>query len=423
MTQHQKFELNPKQKEALALAADPKILNLMMYGGSRSGKTFLMLCLFIWRMIKVPSRHAMLRKYHSDILKAVWFGTLPKVMAIAFPDLPYHMNNRWFYMTLPNGSELWMGGLDNKKQAEKILGNEYSTLGFNEVSQLDYGSIQMARTRLAEKNELKKMTYYDQNPPKKNHFSFWVFEKGLNPVDSEPIKNPESYASILMNPHDNLQNIDESYIEILEGMPEAERNRFLFGEYSDESDGQVYYAFDRERHVKDLKQLPGSVFIGMDFNVDPMTAVVVQMVNGKVCVIDEVFLRNSDTYKMCDELKRRGYTGAKILPDATGRNRKTSGQSDFDILRKAGFVIESTHNPFVTDRTNNVNRLFANDEIFVDNKCKKLINDLERVCWKANKIDQKTEPLLSHISDALGYACYKLKPFIIMNTKPYTGRR
>jgi len=143
----------------------------------------------------------------------------------------------------------------------------------------------------------------------------------------------------------------------------------------------------------------------MDFNVNPMTAVVGYYVNETFYAIDEVYLENSDTFKMSDELKRRGYIG-DVYPDSTGANRKTSGKSDHLILREAGFTVKKTHNPIVFDRINNVNRLLTADRLIISPKCKKLIADLEKVVWRDNQLDKKTHPELTHISDALGYWLY-----------------
>jgi phage terminase large subunit len=384
----------------------------MLYGGSRSGKTFFACWAITMRAInEANSRHCVLREKFNAAKRSLWLDTFPKVFAIAFPHVPIKQHGTDYYYTLPNKSEIWIGGLDSKERTEKILGNEYSTLYFNECSQLDYSSIQMARTRLAQKNNLVKKTYYDQNPPVKSHWSYWLFEKKLNPLDEEPVKDPNNYASLLMNPQDNLENIDDEYLALLESMPEEQRKRFLLGEYGDESDGQVYYAFRREEHVKDFK-LPnyGSIFIGMDFNVDPMTATLMTMINGKFFIFDEIYLNNADTYRMTEELKKKKYAGT-VIPDSTGKNRKTSGKSDFEILKEAGFRIPSVKNPFVTDRVNNANRLFTANKIVVHPRCKKLINDLEKVSWKDNKIDQKgANKHLSHISDAMSYALWHLDP-------------
>tara|TARA_R110000787_G_scaffold273466_2_gene381167 strand:+ start:65 stop:1117 length:1053 start_codon:yes stop_codon:yes gene_type:complete len=334
--------------------------------------------------------------------------TLPKVLSICFPDLPVKWNKTDYYVTLPNGSEIWLCGLDDSR-VEKILGMEFSTLYFNEASELNYSNIQTVISRLAEKNDLTKRVWFDFNPPAKSHWSYWMFIKGLDPIESEPLLDPHEYGHILMNPRDNMENIDEEYLKILERMPVKDRERFLEGKFSDSSDGSAYYSFDRERHVKDNGIAKGSLYIGMDFNVQPMTAVVCSVSNGVINIHDEIFLENSDTFKMCDALLRKKYYGM-VIPDSTGANRKTSGKSDHNILKEHGFRIPSVRNPFVTDRVNNVNRLLTDNRIIINPKCKKLIGDLEKVSWKDNKLDQKTDPMLTHISDAMGYALWHLDP-------------
>lgn len=416
------FKLTEKQSEALGLLTS-KAKNIMLYGGSRSGKTFLAVWAIFVRAAKVKSRHAILRHKFSHAINSIWLDTIPKMLNIAMPDLGAKPNKARYYYVLPNGSEVWVGGLDSKERTEKILGNEYSTLYFNETSQIDYSAISMARTRLAEKNSLVKKSYYDSNPPTKASWQYWLFEKKLNPVDDEPLSNPDDYASLLMNPIDNLENIDEEYIKLLQSMPEAERNRFLYGLYSDESDGQAYYEFNRDIHVKPVKRLPGTTFILSDFNVDPHCSLACQFIDGKIKVFQEFFLRNSDTPKAVREWRKSNLTGSIVIPDSTGKNRKTSGQSDFDIIKQDGFQIRSTHNPFVKDRVNNVNRCLKQGLIEIDPTCKKLINDLEKVSWKNNDLDQKTDTMLTHISDALGYGCHSLLPYSKLDLKPYQGRR
>lgn len=406
MPEEDKFVKTPKQKEAIKLLAS-SAKNIMALGGSRSGKTFILIYALIVRACKVKSRHVILREKFNAIKTSIWLDTLPKVMKICFPDLSYHENKTDYYITLPNGSEIWIGGLDNKERTEKILGKEYSTIYFNECSQLQYHAVIMAKTRLAEKNILKKKFYFDENPPTKRHWSYWLFVKYFDPVSEMPV-NKKDYVSILMNPKDNLDNIDEDYLSILEAMPEKERIRFMEGIFNECNDGEAYYEFDRDRHVKPVKRMPGTVLLGMDFNVNPMTSVQCSIVNGNFHIFDEVYQENSDTPKMCFELRKRKYTG-NVYPDSTGKNRKTSGITDFQTLKDNGFSIKGVTNPFVNDRVNNINRLLKADRIIIDPKCKKLINDLEKVSWKDNQLDQKGEnKMLTHISDALGYLCWAI---------------
>lgn len=403
------FSLTPKQKQAVSLLSS-EARHILLFGGSRSGKTYSLVRSVIIRACKARSRHVILRLNFNHAKTSIWLDTLPKVLKTSFPDLSVHWSRSDYYVTLPNGSEIWIAGLDDEKRIEKILGKEYSTIYFNECSQINYNQVQVALTRLAEKSDLKKKVYYDANPPTKRHWTYWLFVKGIHPETGVEL-DKDQYASMLMNPQDNLENIDEDYIALLNSLDEKRRKRFLLGEFNDDSDGSAYYSFNRDINVSDFdpRFCSGQIRIGMDFNVMPMTAVVSYYVNKTFYIWDEAFLENSDTFKMCDHLLRHKYVGT-VYPDSTGANRKTSGKSDHQILKDNGFVINFTRNPFVTDRVNNINRLLRDGKIIIHPRCKKLINDLEKVTWKNDELDQKTDKMLTHISDALGYLCWSIDP-------------
>jgi PBSX family phage terminase large subunit len=412
------FKKTPKQTEAIDVLTQHKYTAL--YGGSRSGKSFILIYGLIVRACKAQSRHAIVRATFNAVKRSVFLDTLPKVLNICFPDLPIKWNKTDYYITLPNGSEIWLFGLDDKR-ADRILGMEFSTIFFNEASELDYSPIQNVISRLAQKNILEKRVWYDFNPPSKAHWSYWLFIKKVNPADEELLTDPEMYAHFLMNPVDNIDNIDEEYLKILERMPKEDRERFLNGLFSDVNDGVVYYAFNRERHVAETQPEPGTMFIGRDFNVNPMTCVVFQYLDNKFYIHDEIFLKNSDTYRTDAKLIEKGYRGGVVIPDSTAHNRKTSGKSDVQIMKDNGFTIERTRNPFITDRINNVNRLFSEDRVIINPRCKYLINDLNKVAWKDNKPHPGADKMLTHISDALGYGFWKLEPIGRFKNKVTVG--
>lgn len=403
------FKKTTRQVDAIDFLCE-KARHCMLYGGGRSGKTFILCYALIIRALKTKSRHVILRLKFNHVKTSIWLDTLPKVLKLCFKELPVKWHGSDFYISLPNGSQIWIAGLDDKDRTEKILGTEFSTLYFNECSQIPYDSITKALTRLAEKNSLTKKAYYDENPPSKKHWSYWLFVKHINPISDEPI-SPSNYRCFLMNPTDNSENIDPSYIEeILQDLPEKERKRFLLGEFIDADDGLVYYSFNREDNVESFDEPFYQKWIGQDFNVDPGAAVIGFVERGKLFICNEVFMRNSDTYKVSDELIRMGYIGSDIVPDSTGKARRTSGTSDHAILKDKGFKVHYSPNPAVRDRVNNLNRLFEQGKIVIHPRCKKLITDLDRVTWDKSDIDKKIDPMLTHISDALGYLAWKLYP-------------
>jgi phage terminase large subunit-like protein len=214
----------------------------MLYGGSRSGKTFLAMRGVIVRAGRVKSRHAVLRYRFNHIKTSVIFDTLPKVMSLCFPDLAAQceLNKTDWVYRLPNGSEVWFGGLDDKERTEKILGQEYSTIYLNECSQIAWASRNMAMTRLAENSGLKLRAWYDCNPPPDSHWTNRLFVGKQDPDTRKALPDPENYAAILMNPADNRDNLPAEYFATLEALPEKMRRRFLLGEFVPSVDGALW---------------------------------------------------------------------------------------------------------------------------------------------------------------------------------------
>lgn len=243
-TQNKPFVITDKQYEALELF-DSEARHILLYGGARSAKTFVILMHMIGRAVAEPSRHLILRQHFNHVKTSIWMDTLPKVFNLAcrYEEggvIPFYKNDSDFYLRFDNGSEIWIGGLDEKERSEKILGTEYSSIFFNECSQLTYGSIETARSRLAEKTRLTNQCYYDQNTPHKQHWSHRQFIEKIDPQDKTPIANPERYASLLMNPIDNLDNIGDEYIEELNAMSKRKRDRFLLGLWQDNDDRALW---------------------------------------------------------------------------------------------------------------------------------------------------------------------------------------
>jgi len=224
-----------KQKEATRLAADHK--HLLMAGGSRSGKSLLAVYLTIIRAAKCPnSRHLIVRQIMRDAVQKIGMDTFPTVCRIAFPELPMKLSKAPWYWTLPNGSEIWLGGLDDAGDRDaRILGSEYSTISYEECDQMAYESILLARTRLAQLNSLTNREFFTCNPPPKSSWVYRLFVENIDPIDRKPVKNVDEYARILMNPADNIQNIDPDYIAQLEALPQKQRDRFLHGLWGNDS--------------------------------------------------------------------------------------------------------------------------------------------------------------------------------------------
>ena len=124
MEQTQTFKLTSAQEAAQRVMAS-QATHIMLYGGSRSGKTFLTVRAICVRALKAPgSRHAILRFRFNAVKASIIHDTFPKVLQLCFPGVEVELNKTDWFATFPNGSQIWFGGLDDKERTEKILGQE-----------------------------------------------------------------------------------------------------------------------------------------------------------------------------------------------------------------------------------------------------------------------------------------------------------
>lgn len=244
------MKLTERQQQAQEVLSGDAT-HLMLYGGSRSGKTFLLVRNVVMRALKAPkSRHAILRFRFNAIKSSVVLDTFPKVMELAFPGVSFNLSKTDWYVEFGNGSQIWFGGLDDKERTEKILGMEFVTIYLNEASQIPWNSRNVALTRLAQKAlqvidgkepvPLKPRFYYDCNPPPKSHWTYKVFHDKQDPETKQPLPNPQAYAWFQINPGSNRENLSEDYLQTLGSMSARMRKRFEAGEFADATPNQLF---------------------------------------------------------------------------------------------------------------------------------------------------------------------------------------
>jgi PBSX family phage terminase large subunit len=236
----------------------------------------------------------------------------------------------------------------------------------------------------------------------------WVYQRFVE-------ANHEDYDYITAKTGDN-KFLPENYeLDLKSAYDDRMYRQEVLGEIVNLNQGAVYYSFDRDKHITDTAIQNHPIMVGMDFNISPFTAVFGHYINGKLYIFDEMYLKDSNTYEVADWITQKYGRNLMIIPDSTGRALKTAsaGESDHSILKQAGFRIPPVKNPFRADRYNCVNSMLEKGEIVIDPKCKQLIRDLEQVTFKegTNVPDTKNKDL-THISDALGYLCWHVKPLI-----------
>lgn len=151
------------------------------------------------------------------------------------------------------------------------------------------------------------------------------------------------------------------------------------------SGNRAAYMFDRALHIAEPTQQPVRLVAGMDFNVEPMVCLIIDIRPEGIHYIDEIVIgNNAYTELMAQRLKERYPAIRDVYPDPTGSSRSTSfRRTNHEILREAGYVIHAhRHAPEHIDRLNAFNRMLMDasgrQRIWISAKCKTLIRDCER---------------------------------------------
>lgn len=232
---------------------------------------------------------------------------------------------------------------------------------------------------------------------------------GFNWLYDYFIENAADYKQVIYSKTaDNSPNLPDTYVSQLKDQyDERMAKQELDGRFINLNSGQVYYAFDRNKHVKNIDMRPTDLLmVGLDFNVNPLCGVFVAKRGEMIYVVDELYLKNSNTFQACKEIiSRYPARYMQIVADETGNRRKTSAnQTDHEIIRRTQLELLKFKNPYVKDRHNNINRLLDKNYIKIHPRCKNLIKDLEQLTH------DNDDDMLSHTSDALGYVSWKINP-------------
>lgn len=243
----------PFQQKGWDALCGPKT-HVLLAGGARSGKTYLICKWLAIRAMRAPeATQAVLRLRFNHLKASIIYDTMPRVVATEWPGVGaarYVLNKSDWFAQFPNGHRLYFGGLDDKERTEKILGQGHSTIYNNECSQLSYSSRLKAVTRLSQDLGLALKEVCDENPPMQGHWTHRLWVKGVDPTTGKKMTDEEraDYAFVQMNPVDN-PHIPEHTKRILRALPPRERARFWDGLFGDAVDGPLwtYESIERAR--------------------------------------------------------------------------------------------------------------------------------------------------------------------------------
>jgi len=392
------FKPTGVQRKALALLKSGA-KHILLFGGSRSGKTTVLVMAVIFRALRYAgSRHLICRYRAKDARSSVLRETLFPRLDNTVGKGGYRYLAHESMITLFNGSEIWIGGLGDREQADKILGHEYNTIYFNEISQLSYAAVTTAYSRLAMRVQgCRNLFFYDCNPGSPLHWAYKIFVLKKTFLTGEPLEKPELYQSMTLNPEDNRDNLPEDYIaDILDALPEKQRARFRDGLWV-KAEGVVYDRFDETMIVgtADLPKEFDRFAAGQDFGLN-VTFVKIGWVGDVVYVIGDYGAFNMTARSFNDELAARGLLDCAVLPmpvycDPAGGER---------IQEITGGV---KANNSVESGIDFINAKIERKQFFVCENCTGVLSEIWDYCRdEAGEIVKTND----HYMDALRYAVF-----------------
>jgi len=362
--------------------------------GRRFGKTFLAI--------------NELAKFASQSNKKVWYvaPTYRQAKQICWNELKERLvDHRWvkninnsdLTITLKNNSRITLRGADNE-QSLRGVGLDFIVLD--------------------EFADIHKEAWYEVLRPTLSdtggHALFCGSPRGFGNWSYELFKQGETNKDWSSFKYTTLEGGQVADDEIEQARQDLDIRTFqqeyeaTFVNYS----GMIYYNFNRQKNIIEKYSKDSAVLhIGLDFNVDPMSAVVCIILQETIMVVDEIQIYSSNTQEMCEEITNR-YNNKKIIvyPDPSARQRKTSagGFTDLSILKNAGFDVKCKNTaPLIRDRINSVNSKLKNvngkNNLFIVKSCKNVIKSIERQIYKEGTHIPDKDSGYDHMNDALGY--------------------
>ena len=365
----------------------------ILISGRRFGKTFLAIN-ELARFARFPNKKVWyVAPTYRQAKSICWSELVQRLRAHKWID---DINNSDLTVTLRNKSKISLRGADNENSLRGV-GLDFLVMDeFSDINPVAW--YEVLRPTLS---DTQGHALFCGTPRGFGNWSYDLFTKGQSDKEWKSFK----YTTL-----EGLQVPKEEIEQAKDDLDERTFQQEYLASFVNYS-GMIYYNFDRNKNlIERFKNKILTLHIGLDFNVDPMCAVVCVIEKDKIYVIDEIQIWSSNTNEMVDEIKQRYKKNIVIYPDPSARQRKTSagGLTDLAILKNAGFEVKCKNSaPLVRDRINSVNAKLKNAKglhtLFILNSCKNVIKSIERQIYKEGTHVPDKDSGYDHFNDALGY--------------------
>jgi hypothetical protein len=392
------IEINPteKQKYCFKLLLDD-ITNIIVYGGSAGGGKSWLGCVWITTLcLKYPGIRTLIGRTVLQQLKLTTLNTLFEVfqMMNLKSGEHYNYNGQSNTITFYNKSEIILKDLQfqpSDPNYDSLGGIEVSAIFVDEAAQVSHLCFSILKSRIRYKlNEFKlipKMLLTCNPGPN------WIKKDFYLPFVQDTLSKDKAFVAALPldNPH-----LPSTYIEMLKGLPPAQRRRLLEGDwnYMEESDSlfdfdQISNSIFRSRPNPDEKK-----YMSVDVARFGSDRSVIMIWVGLVVVECKVYTKLS-TVELSEEIRTliqiHGIHPQHIIVDSDG-----VGGGVADIIRGTNFVNNSSalHNQnFINLKSQcyvKLSELFKEGKISLNMLDPTLVDDLtqELLAVKLKDIDK-----------------------------------
>jgi PBSX family phage terminase large subunit len=407
------LKFNPKQEIVFQDLFKNEHDEILLDGGSRSGKTFL-LCFLVdyWsrlfnNLITIENNNKSMG-LRGLICRSKLIDVKATILEQTFiPLLEKYFYGYWSRHTIEGSiivyqvfnSEIWISGLDNPRRSDKVLGSEYNWIYTNELLDIAPLIREKLRSRLARKTEgFRNCLLGDCNPGNPQHY---IYKRFYNRTNEHGKKLPDNLKLFKANfiPEDNQENLAEGYIERnLDSMSGSSKERFRYGRWAN-IEGAVHPKNIKAENIiecnKDLLYYD-DVITGMDFG-HYSCFIVIGIKEGKAYIIYN--------YRVLGGMTKDIIQGLKEIPYLNKYFIYADHENDRIIeIANEGFLIKPAYKE-VGAGDSSVNGF----EIYFDNDCMDTYNCMLNMRKQQDKdgnfIDKHVKED-DHEDDAVRYAIH-----------------
>ena len=382
-------------------------------GGAGSGKSYFVVQKLLIKAINNKRKICMCRRYGTSVQKSVWDLTIDILKYWKIYQY-VKVNQTLRSIEFPNGSQIYMFGLDSEEKMLSIAG--ITDFMLEECTELNEELVDQIDLRLRAK-EPDLQIFMCFNPVSTYNFMYEFCEGN---------KKPKSMLYIKSTYRDN-PFLPQSYIDSIESLVERNPNKsriYAEGLWGVDLEGIVFgrntkfEKLDVESLLKDRRL---EVRVGSDSGViDPSTIVVslYDKVSQTIYVIDEWYLRGATLDDHYNAIEKLGLLKTKIVVDSAD-----SRLINYLKSKKVNAVPTIKGKGSVEDR---IDYLLNSTIIIDEERCPNTAMEFQNFSWikdkQTSKYTEKTTHEWSHTVDALCYAyndLYSKKTVTISSKSKY----